>query len=108
MRAGNLASMLVGGSLIPIALLMWVVFGGPFDPRKFVMLLGTAVTGLVIWHAAALWVTIYGPRKVSYTSADGNVMSALGNLAVTGGTMGALLAPQVLARRLPTAVSPES
>ena len=108
LRAGSLASMLAGGALIPAALLLWIGFGGPFDARKSIMLLGSAVAGLCAQHAAGLWVTLYGPRKVSYNSAAGNDMSALGNLAVMSGTLCGLFAPQVLAKRLPAAVSPEN
>lgn len=108
MRAGSRASMLVGGSLIPVALFLWVVFGGPFDARKLIMLLGSAVTGLFTQHAAALWVTLYGPRKVSYTSSAGNDMSVMANVVVTGGTACALFTPQLLARHLPGAISPEN
>ncbi len=108
LRAGSWASMLVGGALIPPALLLWVFFGGPFDARKLIMLLGSAVTGLFAEHAAALWVTLYGPRKLSYNSAAGNDMSPLGNLVVTGSTTCALFAPHLLAKHLPGAVSPDN
>ncbi|HWC96875.1 MAG TPA: hypothetical protein VG456_09000 [Candidatus Sulfopaludibacter sp.] len=108
MRAGSYASILVGSLLIPVALLLWVIFGGPFDARKLVMLLGSAVAGLFTLHAAGLWVTLYGPRKGKYTSAMGNDMSLMGNLVVIFGMLGALVVPQVLARVLPGSVSPEN
>lgn len=108
LRAGSWASMLVGGSLIPAALLLWILFSGPFDPRKLIMLLGSAVTGLFAQHAAALWVTLYGPRKLSYNSAAGNDMSVMGNIVVMGSTTCALFAPHFLAKRLPGAVSPDN
>jgi hypothetical protein len=108
MRAGSLASILVGGSLIPAALLLWIVFGGAFDARKLVMLFGSAVTGLFVQHAAGLWVTLHGPRKVSYTSAAGNDMSVMGNVVVMGCAACGLFAPHALARHLPAMVSPEN
>jgi hypothetical protein len=107
LRAGSYASMLVGGALIPAALLLWILFGGPVDARQVIMLFGSGVTGLCAQHAAALWVTLYGPRKVSYNSAAGNDMSVMGNVVVMGSTICALFAPQVLAKRLPDAVSPK-
>jgi hypothetical protein len=106
LRAGNCASMLVGGALIPAALLLWILFGGPVDVRELIMLLGSAITGLFAEHAAALWVTLYGPRKISYNSAAGNDMSVMGNVVVMGSTICALFGPQVFAKRLPGAVSP--
>jgi hypothetical protein len=105
LRAGSYASLLVGGALIPIALLLWLFSGGPFDARKFVMLLGSAVAGLFAEHAAALWVTLYGPRKLTYNSAAGNDMSPLGNLVVMGSTTCALFTPHLLAKHFPAAVS---
>ncbi|SPE36103.1 conserved membrane hypothetical protein [Candidatus Sulfopaludibacter sp. SbA3] len=108
MRAGSYASMLVGSSLIPVAMVLWLIFGGPFDARKVIMLLGSAITGLFALHAAGLWVTLYGPRKGSYTAAMGNDMSLMGNLVVIFGMLGALFTPQVLSKVLPAAVSPDN
>ena len=108
MQAGSIASILVGGSLIPAALMLWIVFGGAFDARKLIMLFGSAVTGLFVQHAAGLWVTPLGPRKVSYTSAAGNDMSVMGNLVVMGCAACGLYAPHALARHLPAVVSPKN
>jgi hypothetical protein len=108
LRAGSYTSMLVGSVLIPVALVVWSIFGGPFDARKLVMLLGSAVTGLFALHAAGLWVTLYGPRKGSYTAAMGNDMSLMGNVVVICGMLGALFTPLVLSKVLPAAVSPEN
>lgn len=108
MRAGSFASMLVGSSLIPVGLIVFAIVGGPFDPRKLAMLLGSALTGLFAMHAAGLWVTLYGSKKGSYTAAMGNDMSLMGNLVVIGGMMSALFTPQVLKKFLPAAVSPEN
>ena len=71
------------------------------------MLLGSAVAGLFVQHAAALWVTLYGPRKLTYNSA-GNDMSAMGNAVVTGITICALFAPHLLVRHVPWTVAPEN
>ena len=108
MRAGSLASILVGGSLIPAALFLWILFGGAFDGRKLIMLSGSAVTGLFVQHAAGLWATLHAPRKVSYTSAAGNDMSVMGNVVVMGCAACGLYAPHALARHLPALVSPEN
>ncbi len=106
MRAGSYASMLVGSALIPVALLLWIPFGGPFDARKLVMLACSAITGLFLMNGAGLWVTLCNPRKGSYTAAMGNDMSLMGNIVVIVGMLGALFTPQILARVLPAAVSP--
>ena len=108
MRAGSYASLLVGGVLIPVALLVWIPFGGPFDARKLVMLACSAIAGLFLLNGAGLWVTLYNPRKGSYTAAMGNDMSLMGNIVVIAGMLGALFTPQVLARVLPAAIAPEN
>jgi hypothetical protein len=70
------------------------------------MLLGSAVSGLFFLHGAGLWVSLYGPRKGKYTAAMGNDMSLMGNMVVIFGILGAMVAPQLLAKFLPGAVSP--
>jgi hypothetical protein len=108
MRAGSYTCMLVGGSLIPVALAIWIFAGGPFDIRKVLMLLGSALSGMFFLHGAGLWVTLYSPKKGNYTAAMGNDMSLMGNLVVIVGMLSALFLPQVLARVFPAAVSPEN
>jgi hypothetical protein len=108
MRAGSYTSLLVGSVLIPVALLLWIPFGGPLDARKLVMLACSAVAGLFLMNGAGLWVTLYNPRKGNYTSAMGNDMSLMGNIVVIAGMLGALFTPQILVRVLPAAVSPEN
>ena len=108
MRAGSYTSMLVGSLLIPFALVIWVFVGGPFDPRKVLMLLGSAVTGMFFLHGAGLWVTLYSPRKGNYGAAMGNDMSLMGNIVVIAGMLGALFTPPILKKTLPAAVSPEN
>jgi hypothetical protein len=106
LRTGSYASMFLGSLLIPVALLLWLVVGTPFDARKLIMLLGSAVSGLFFLHGAGLWVSLYGPRKGKYTAAMGNDMSLMGNMVVIFGILGAMVAPQLLAKFLPGAVSP--
>ena len=108
LRTGSYACVFVGSLLIPVALLLWLVFGGPFDARKLIMLLGSAFTGLFFLHGAGLWVSLYGPRKGKYSAAMGNDMSLMGNLVVIFGMLGALIAPQVLFKTFPAAVSPQN
>ena len=108
LRAGSYTSVFTGALLIPVALAVWTIFGGPFDWRKVVMLAGSALTGLFALHATGLWVTLYGPRKGNYSAAMGNDMSLMGNVVVIGGILCALIAPQIAFKVLPAAVSPDN
>src|SRR5262249_53229720 len=55
LRAGNFASMLISAPLIPLAVIAWVALAPlPFDARMLFMLLGSAVTGLLVFHALGL------------------------------------------------------
>ncbi|HEY1338070.1 MAG TPA: hypothetical protein VGF59_11205, partial [Bryobacteraceae bacterium] len=109
LRTGSYASMLLGGALIPIALLVWLILSPlPFDARQLLTLIGSAVTSLFLFHALGLWCTIYGPRKGNYYSSMGNDLSALGNVIVIGGVFTAIFAPQLLAKVAPFFVQPSS
>jgi hypothetical protein len=70
------------------------------------MLAGTGLTGLFVFHALGLWVTLYNPRRGDYGSRFGNDLSLGGNIVLIGGMITCLVLPQLLARMLPAAVSP--
>ncbi len=106
MRAGSYTSMLTGSILIPPALIIWILVGGPFDARKVLMLAGSAIAGMFFLHGAGLWVTLYSPKKGKYTAAMGNDMSLMGNIVVIVGMLGAIFTPQILVSVFPPAVSP--
>jgi hypothetical protein len=109
LRTGSYASMLLGAALIPVAAAAWLIFSPlPFDARQLMMLLGSGLTSLFLFHALGLWCTIFGPRKGNYSSSLGNDLSALGNVVVIGGVFSAIILPQVLVRTAPFAVQPQN
>jgi hypothetical protein len=109
LRTGSYASLLLGGSMLPIALLAWLIFAPvAFDPRMLFMLAGTGLTGLFVLHAMGLWVTLYNPRRGNYASSFGNDLSLGGNIVLIGGLVTCLVLPQVLVRMMPAAVSPDN
>jgi hypothetical protein len=109
LRTGSYASLLLGGSMLPIALVAWVVFApGGFDARQVFMLAGTGITGLFVFHALGLWVTLFNPRRGNYASSFGNDLSLGGNIVLIGGMLSSMFLPQVLVRVAPAMVSADN
>ncbi|HTS62626.1 MAG TPA: hypothetical protein VMH28_11425 [Candidatus Acidoferrales bacterium] len=109
LRAGSFASLLLGACSIPILLAAWLVLAPkPLDPAMFVMLACSSATGLLLFNAAALWVSLFNPRKGNYQSSLGNDLSLGGNILVIGGVLTALLAPRLLVRAWPAPFQPEN
>jgi hypothetical protein len=71
-----------------------------------VMLLAAGITGLFLFNAAGIWITLFNPRKGNYNSNFGNDLSLGGNVVLMGGMLVALLLPRLLAKIYPAAVSP--
>jgi hypothetical protein len=109
LRAASYAAVVIGGSLLPVALLAWGIFVPyRFDPRMLVMLLCTGLTGLFLLNALGVWVTLFNPRKGNYNSNFGNDLSLGGNIVLIGGMMVAMFLPRLLHHFQPALVSPES
>ncbi len=108
LRAASYASLTLGAAALPVLLLGWIALVPPFDPRRIVMLLASALTGLFLFNAAGVWVTLYNPRKGNYDSNFGNDLSLGGNLVVIGSVLCAMLLPRVLHHVAPAAVRPEA
>jgi hypothetical protein len=107
LRAASYAAVALGAASIPIALLLWTVLApAPFDARRVIMLLASGLTGLFLFNAAGLWVTLYNPRKGNYDSNFGNDLSLGGNVVLIGSMLCALLLPRALQHWVPSAVSP--
>ena len=109
LRAASYAALMLGAGAIPVALLLWIVFApGGADPRRILMLLSSALTGLFLFNAAGLWITLYNPRKGNYDSNFGNDLSLGGNVVLIGSMLCALLLPRLLHHFYPAAVCPHS
>lgn len=107
-RAASYAALTLGGALLPIALLLWIVLSPyPLDARMIFMLACSGLTGLFGFNAMGIWVTLYNPRKGNYSSNFGNDLSLGGNILVIGGVLLAVLLPRLLYAAYPAAVSPE-
>jgi len=107
LRAASYAALAIGASLLPIALLAWVIFV-PFDARMVLMLLCAGLTGMFVLHGLGVWVTLFNPRKGNYNSNFGNDLSLGGNILLIGGMLVSMFLPRLLHHFQPALVSPES
>ena len=108
LRSASYASLALGSIVLPIVLLAWMVLAPlGFDPRMLVMLACSGITGLFVFNALGIWITLFNPRRGKYNSSFGNDLSLGGNLVVIGGVIAAFFLPTVLYRAWPAAVSPD-
>jgi len=113
LRAASYASVLLGALVLPIVLLAWTIFAPrPSDrqmfPRMLVMLACSGITGLLVFNALGIWITLFNPRRGKYNASFGNDLSLGGNILVVGGVLAAFLLPALLYKAWPAAVSPDS
>jgi hypothetical protein len=109
LRAGSYASLLLGASSIPILLGGWIVLAPrPLEPARFLMLACSSVAGLFLFHAVALWVSVFNPRKGNYQSSLGNDLSLGGNILVIGGVIVAVIGPRLLHHAWPVPLEPQN
>ncbi len=109
LRAASYAAVIIGASMLPVALLAFAIFVPyPFDARMLLMLLCTGLTGLFVLNGLGIWVTIFNPRKGNYNSNFGNDLSLGGNILLIGGMLLALFLPRLLHKIEPALVAPES
>jgi hypothetical protein len=107
MRAGSFASLLIGAASIPLLLATWIVLAPrPLDPASVVMLAASSITGLMMFHTVAPWVTLFNPRKGNYQNTVGNDLSLFGNILVIGSVMTSIFGPRVLHRFWPAVFQP--
>jgi hypothetical protein len=98
-RAGSYMFVSLSGALILPAALLFALFGPiPSNAPMMLMLVGTSVMSLFLFHGIALWTSVLGPRRGNYKQALGNDLSFVGNIVILGGTLGWLFLPQLLIR----------
>jgi hypothetical protein len=108
LRAGSYAGVLLESTLLLLATVAWVVLAPVRgDIRMLFMLVASGSTGLFLFHGAALWVTLYGPRRGKYDASFGNDMSLMANILVVGGALTCIFVPQVLSGVVPASVNPD-
>ena len=107
LRTGSYAALLLASPLVLIGAAAWAVLApGPFDPRVEAMLLASGVGGLLFFHGAGLWTSVYAPRRGNYSSSMGNDMSLGGNLLVIGSALGSLFLPEAIGHWHPALFAP--
>lgn len=83
LRAASTASLVLGQSVILMALILWIAMSGfSFDARMPLMLILSGTSGLFLFNAAGLWTTTLSPRSCDFQSIFGNQLSLGGNVAM--------------------------
>lgn len=107
-RAGSYTFLMLSAVLIPLVAIAWSLFWpAPFDARMLIMLVGSSVTSLFVFHGVGLWVSLLAPRRGNYYTSFGNDLSFAANVVVIGGMLGLLFLPRVCYKLWPAAMSPE-
>ena len=107
LRACSYAGLLVSVAMLLVTTIAWMALAPvAWDARMLFMLLASGAMAMFLFHAAALWVTIYFPRRGKYDASFGNDMSAAANILVVGGTLACIFAPQVVSGAAPMLVDP--
>ena len=85
LRATSLTGLIPGATLIPVALLLWLVFPPVrTDARMLAMLFSSAVVGWLIFHALGLWTSLLSPRPIEFNLKFGNKLSLAANVVFMG------------------------
>jgi len=88
LRASSYTAVLVGGTLVAAALVLWVLFAPvPFDPRMAPMLLASGAGGLCLFNALSIWTSLLAPRATSFETTFGNQLSLSANVLLIGGVL---------------------
>jgi hypothetical protein len=105
LRAGSYVSVLLGGSALIPAAIVWAIFAPrPLDFRVIVLPVINGVTVLFLFNSAGLWTTLFGARPGKYDKSLGNDMSLLGNIVVIGSALTCIAVPQMLRKAAPALV----
>ena len=89
LRSISLTGLIPGATLIPIALLLWLVFAPVHTgARMLAMLFSSAVVGWLLFHALGLWASLLSPRPIEFNLQFGNKLSLAANLIFMGCFMG--------------------
>lgn len=92
-------SLVPGVSLIPIALLLWFLYGPVgTDLRMALMLISSALGGILIYQALGLWSSLLGPRSLPTKATFGKRLSLAGNVVMMAGIYWMMFIPHVTVR----------
>jgi len=88
LRASSYTALLVGGTLVAAALVLWLLFAPvPLDARMAPMLLATGVGGLCLFNALSIWTSLLAPRPTNFETTFGNQLSLSANVLLIGGLL---------------------
>jgi len=86
LRAASIASLLLGGALVLIAIAgLPLLAEFPLGVRVVTILASSAAAGLLLFNAIGLWTSVLSPRKSSFRSVMGNELSFSSTLVIVFG-----------------------
>jgi hypothetical protein len=87
LRAGSLASLMVGGAVLGACVVAWLSWYGAGESHgSILVLMLSGVCGLFFFNAVGLWTSILTPRSVEFDGIAGTQMSWQGSL-IQGGAI---------------------
>jgi hypothetical protein len=90
--------------LIAVGLVVWpFVSPRPFDPLTLPLLAGCSLTGMFLYLAAGLWISVLAARRGNYYSSFGNDLSFAGNALLIVCMLSFVVLPGLVASRWPDA-----
>ena len=102
LRSGSYTFVLLDALLIAAGLVVWPFLSpGRFDPLMMLLLAGCSLTGMFLYLAAGVWVSLLAARRGNYYSSFGNDLSFAGNVLLIVAILSMVLLPRVAAGRWP-------
>jgi hypothetical protein len=107
LRAASYALLSFGAVVLPAAAIALALFSPvPLGAGRFFMFLGGGVCAMFLMHGAALWLSLYAPRRSNFYASFGNDLSLPANILVIGGMLTFMFGPRVLVKVWPSALDP--
>lgn len=95
--APSVVAVLLGATLIPVAVLAWLLWAPvPTDDRMLALLVSSALAGLFFFHGLGVWTSLLAPRRMPFAALWGNQLSIAANVLLIGGIVFAGVLSQVL------------
>jgi len=103
-RAASIASLLLGGALVLVAIAgLPLLAGFPLDARVVTILASSAAAGLFLFNAIGFWTSVLSPRRSNFRGVVGNELSFSAMLVIGLGIALALAAAFVVEEFIPPA-----
>jgi len=102
LRSGSYTFVLLDALLIAAGLVVWPFLSpGRFDPLMMLLLAGCSLTGMFLYLAAGVWVSLLAARRGNYYSSFGNDLSFAGNVLLIAAILSMVFLPRMAAGRWP-------